>query len=369
MIRPLAATALVLALLGAPVGAAGPASVPEAPAAVLAEAAAALAAAEDAPDRVAALTEAVTAYERGLAALRTAVIGSVELERDLILELQIRRDEIARLAAVLQSMSRTPRPAQGLHPQGPLAAARAAAMLAHITPALQREAEAVETRLAAVSDTRAERDRGIAALEAGLAELAAARATMLAALDGRQRPDPAATSAIDAALLRDSDTLTALAAALAGARAPDAPAVADLTLRWPVSGTVLRGFRERDAAGVRRPGLVLLAAPQALVTAPAAATVRYAGPFLDYGYVVVLEPRAGILVVLAGLATLEVGTGAVVAEGALLGLLGGQAPDAQEYLMLSGAGIDSPGGQTLYMEVLQGQGSIDPAPLLAGTDG
>jgi septal ring factor EnvC (AmiA/AmiB activator) len=366
----IAAGALALALLAAPAGAAGPASLPEDPEAALAAAAEALEAATEAPDRVAALADAVAAYERGLAGLRAAVLGSVEHERDLILELQIRRDEIARLAAVLQGMSRTARPAQRLHPQGPLAAARAEAMLRQITPALQAEAATIKVRLAAITATRAERDRGIAALETGLEDLADAREALIGSLEDRAGPEPVAVSARDAALLRDSDTLTMLATALAGppGQAPQSEPL-PTRLRWPVTGTVLRGFREPDAAGVRRPGLVLLAAPLALVTAPAAAQVRYAGPFLDYGYVVVLEPRAGLLVVLAGLSRLEVATGDRVDDGALLGLLGGEPPDAQEYLMQPAGGIDATPGQTLYMEVLQGQGSIDPAPLLAGKDG
>lgn len=371
MIRPVAATAtaLALALLGAPAGAAGPAPVAEAPAAALSRASEALAAAAEAPDRVAALTAAVADYERGLAAVRAAVVDSAAHERDLLLELQIRRDEMARLASVLQSVGRASYAARDLHPQGPLAAARAAAMLSRITPGLRAEAAAIDARLAEIAAARAERDRGIAALEAGLADLAGGRAALLAALDARARPDPTAASATDAALLRGSETLSALAAALARDADDVTREPAPRALAWPVSGTVLRGYREPDAAGVRHPGLVLLAPPQALVTAPVAAIVRYAGPFLDYGYVVVLEPRDGTLIVLAGLARLEVATGAAVAEGALLGLMGGAGLGAQEYVMLAEAGIDAGTGQTLYMEVRQGQGSIDPAPLLAGTDG
>lgn len=366
----LAAGALALALLAAPAGAAGPATEAGFPDAGLVAAEAALAAADGAPDRVAALTDAVTAFERGLANLREAVVGSVEHERDLVLELHIRRDEIARLSAVLQGMDDGQAPAPRLHPQGPLAAARAQAMLDRITPALRAEAATIEARLAAIAAARAERDRGIAALEAGLEDLVAARGSLIAALVDDAQPQPIAVSAREAALLRDSDTLSALAAALAGASALPASAnAAPPRLRWPVTGTVLRGFREPDAAGVRRPGLVLLAAPLAVVTAPAAGPVRYAGPFLDYGYVVALEPQPGLVVVLAGLSRLEVATGDRVAEGALLGLLGGEPPDAQEYLMQPAGGIDATPGQTLYMEVLQGQGSIDPAPLLAGTDG
>ncbi|MBA3326511.1 MAG: peptidoglycan DD-metalloendopeptidase family protein, partial [Rhodobacteraceae bacterium] len=131
---------------------------------------------------------------------------------------------------------------------------------------------------------------------------------------------------------------------------------------WPVTGRVLRGFGEADAAGVRRPGLVMQAAPLALVIAPADGRVRYAGPFLDYGYVVVLEPRADVLVVLAGLATLEVRSGAEVRAGELLGLMGGRQLDAQEYLMLGDAGTGGTPAETLYIELRQGQDPVDPSP-------
>ena len=60
---------------------------------------------------------------------------------------------------------------------------------------------------------------------------------------------------------------------------------------------------------MRRPGVVLRAPPLSLVRAPADATVRYAGPFLEYGYVVVLEPGPETMVVLAGLAQLQARTG------------------------------------------------------------
>jgi septal ring factor EnvC (AmiA/AmiB activator) len=57
-------------------------------------------------------------------------------------------------------------------------------------------------------------------------------------------------------------------------------------------GTILRQFNEADAAGVARPGVVLATHPNALVTTPWPASVRYAGPLLDYGNVIILEPEA-----------------------------------------------------------------------------
>ncbi len=136
-----------------------------------------------------------------------------------------------------------------------------------------------------------------------------------------------------------------------------------------MTGRPLRGFGEPDAAGVRRPGLLVEAAPLALVTAPAAADVRYAGPFLDYGYVVVLQPRADVLLVLAGLATLETRTGARVGSGELLGLLGGRPLDAQEYLMLGQAQTGETPAETLYIELRHGQGPVDPTTWFADRNG
>jgi septal ring factor EnvC (AmiA/AmiB activator) len=61
---------------------------------------------------------------------------------------------------------------------------------------------------------------------------------------------------------------------------------------------------EADAAGVRRPGLTLATGPRALVTTPWPATIRYVGPLLNYGNVMILEPGEGYLLVLAGMHTL-----------------------------------------------------------------
>jgi septal ring factor EnvC (AmiA/AmiB activator) len=131
---------------------------------------------------------------------------------------------------------------------------------------------------------------------------------------------------------------------------------------------VLRGFDEPDAAGVRRPGVLMAAPPLSLVRAPEDATVRYAGPFLDYGYVAVLEPAPGILVVLAGLAQLRVSSGDEVRRGEMLGLLGGRALALEEYVMLT-EGTDSGAAGTLYIEIRHGSRPVDPAPWFAGENG
>jgi murein hydrolase activator len=319
--------------------------------------------------RVLALSEAISAYEGALAALRATVFGAEERERSLTLDLLERRAEIVRLVVALETLSRRPRPAQALHPQGPLAAARAATMLARTAPALQEKAQVLADQLAEIEAARALRAQAMADIDAGLDELGAARDALAAALDGRAGA-LVANPSIPAGLLRDAETLSDLSDRIARLGGGEAPAAtAQMRLRWPVAGRVLRNFRAPDAAGVRRPGLLVEAAPLSLVTAPADARVRYAGPFLDYGYVVVLEPRRDVLIVLAGLATIETTTGSALRAGAPLGLLGGRALDAQEYLMLGRAQESETPTETLYIEIRHGRGPVDPAPWFATPNG
>jgi hypothetical protein len=95
------------------------------------------------------------------------------------------------------------------------------------------------------------------------------------------------------------------------------------------------GSDEADAAGVARPGVVLATRPNALVTTPWPASVRYAGPLLDYGNVIILEPESDYLLIVAGLATLFVQAGDLLTGDAPLGLMPGPTATGEE-LILSG---------------------------------
>lgn len=87
-----------------------------------------------------ALATAIDAYQEALAALRAGVRDATGEEQALTVALEARREEVSRLLAALEMMSRTPPPAQGLHPDGPIGAARAGAMMSELTPALADEA-------------------------------------------------------------------------------------------------------------------------------------------------------------------------------------------------------------------------------------
>ena len=103
-----------------------PASAARAAAQAIEDASAQLADAQDARDRVAALTETTRAFEAGLAAMRDGMRRVSAREAALSAELIAREDEIARLIGTLQVMGQTGSPTSFLHPAGPMGTARSA---------------------------------------------------------------------------------------------------------------------------------------------------------------------------------------------------------------------------------------------------
>jgi septal ring factor EnvC (AmiA/AmiB activator) len=335
-------------------------------------AAQALEAAQGASDRVAALTRTVQAYEEGLAALRAGLRQAVQRERALTLAFEAKREEVARLLGVLSSIGRSPPQLLLLHPSGPLGTARSGMILAEITPALQAEAEALRVELEELTLMRALQESAAQTLAEGLDGAQRARTALSQAvadrtdLPRRFAADPEAMQA----LADSAGTLDAFARLLGADPAAGPPSGATFEtlkgeLALPADGVVLRRFGEADAAGVARPGLILATAAAALVTAPAAATLRYVGPMPGYGNVMILEPAEGILVVLAGLGEVYGAAGEVVPAGAPLGLMGGATPEAGEFLALPQDGAGALRTETLYIEVRRGETPEDPADWFA----
>jgi septal ring factor EnvC (AmiA/AmiB activator) len=369
--RTVTCAALLALLLAGPATARTTQEVARAAAEQLERAAASLAEAKGASDRVAALTATIRAYEEGLAALRDGLRQVALRQRAIEADLDAREAEIGRLLAALQGMERAASPLLLLHPSGPLGTARAAMVLAEVTPALEREAEVLRSDLAILSELRALEEQAAASLERGLAGIREARAALSDAIADRT-PLPAPISRDGgrmAALLDRAETLQAFAEGLGalpeGAFQMAPGATLDLPLPWPVTGTLLRGWQEEDAAGIARPGLVIATAPGALVAAPSPGTVRYAGPLLDYGNVIILEPRPGTLLVFAGLGEVYTRPGEIVTALHPLGLMRGAQPEpgASPRDAVAGGGALRP--ETLYVEVREAGRPIDPATWFA----
>lgn len=327
---------------------------------------AALQEADAARDRVAALTATIRAYEGGLAALRDSLRDVQVRERQLTLRFESESGQVQQLLGVLAQVDTDPGPLLLLHPEGPLGMARSGMILAEVAPALQAEVERMRAELAELRDLRAFRAASADTLTQGLFAAQAARTALSQAISDRTdlprrfEDDPARLDELRASV----ETLGAFAAGLSpDVEAPEGFESLKGRLPLPLRGRLIRAAGEADAAGVRHPGLSLAARPRALVTAPAAGTIRYRGPMLDYGNVMILEPGAGFLLILAGLDEVYGEIGEVVPEGGPLGLMGGAEP-GPEFLTTTaqGAAQDT---ETLYVELRRGTEPEDPAPWFA----
>ncbi|NCO86094.1 MAG: peptidoglycan DD-metalloendopeptidase family protein [Rhodobacterales bacterium] len=324
-------------------------------------------------DRIAALTETVRAYEDGLVTMRDGLRRAAIRQRAIEAELAARSDEVARLLGVLQTMGRAPAPLLLLHPSGPAGTARAGMILSEVTPALQGQVAELRLALEEIAQLQQLQDSAAQTLQQGLDGAQAARAALAAAISDRtDLPRRYAEDAVATALLiASTETLGAFASGLTDTVGEElATVVTDArgrqgTLALPVQGQVLRRFGEADAAGIVRPGLVIAARPRALVVAPVAATLRYRGPLLDYGNVVILEPAADVLMVFAGLAEVFGEAGQVLPEGTPIGLMGGNVPDVDAILTETAQGTGAARSETLYLEVRDGDAPVDPATWFA----
>ncbi|WP_273691092.1 murein hydrolase activator EnvC family protein [Ketogulonicigenium vulgare] len=365
---------LLLAALAAPVAAQqNTTDVARAAAEALEAASTRLHNAQTAEDRIAALSETLHAYEDGLNALREGLRRVAVRKTTLMTSFNARAGEIGDLLATMQTMERTPTQLHMLHPTGVVGTLRAGMLMGEIAPALDAEAADLRAQLQELNDLELLQNSAATTLEQGLAGAQSAREELASAMSNRadlpQRftEDPIAMSL----LLTSSETLAAFASGLS--QTIDTELVEMDTEAWnrmgrldlPVTGDILRRFNEQDAAGVRRPGLVIATRPNALVTTPIAATVRFVGPLLDMGVVVILEPAPNVLFIMTGLEQGFGAVGQIIPEGTPVGLMGGSSPDGDALLMQANSGSAQNLSETLYLEVREGQSAVDPAAWFA----
>ncbi len=362
----------LVALLSWPIGASAQSDAADQARRAMAEleaASAQLDAADSARDRVKALTQTIQAFEVGLGAMREGLRKAAINEAQLSKKLQARDGEVAQLLGVLQSIGGNPSPTLFLHPDGPLGTARAGMLLAELTPVLNTRADALRQDLEDVQTLRTLQTDAAKRLQQGLTEVQRARTDLNQAMANRTdlptrfTEDPVRT----AILISTSETLSGFASGLSEMTSDEIDP-APLTLEGqagdlplPVQGLILRRANETDAAGVTRPGIILATRPRAIVISPTAATIRYKGPLLDLGNVIILEPRANTLFVLAGLDVVYGEAGQVISAGTPIGLMGGPLADNGEVLSPNGDGAGVERSETLYIEVRENNVPQDPS--------
>jgi murein DD-endopeptidase MepM/ murein hydrolase activator NlpD len=151
----------------------------------------------------------------------------------------------------------------------------------------------------------------------------------------------------------------ALAAALMFAGAAPAFGMTDggvgLSLAWPASGTVTRGFGYDPTTGEFHPGIDIgsLLSPDVRAAGPGVVeAVGYASGFEGYGNIVLVDLGSGIEALYAHLASVRVAAGDAVWSGELLGEAGctGWCTGTHLHFELRSYGI-----------------AFDPSPLLPAT--
>lgn len=192
---------------------------------------------------------------------------------------------------------------------------------------LQAEAEAERKRIeAAQAEIEAERQQALAEAEEAEQRVAALRrAEQLEAARPRLEPDKPFSQLVK-------------------------------SLARPVGGRTITAFGRDDGLGAISNGETVEARAGAIVTAPAQATVLYAGPFRAYGQLLILDVGDGYHVVLAGMSSLDVSTGQTMVAGEPVGVMG-----AIKLASVSAAAIqnDNP---TLYIEFRKNGKPVDPSP-------
>lgn len=338
----------------------------------LRQAAQKLSTADNAADRVTALTDTIGIYESGLTAMREGLRAVVIQERAMRNEFDSRRDQISRLLGILQTLERATTPLLLIHPTGPVGTARSGMMLSEITPALQTQAEELRANLEELQSIELLQKIAEDDLLIGLDGLSKARVALSQAIANRvDLPKRFATDPVKLQILAEtSATLDLFADSLeelqtntiiedAGIRTANFEnALGNLTL--PVHSNILRKFNEKDATGLARPGIVLATEPLSLVTAPWPATVRFSGSFLDYGNVIILEPDPDYLIIITGLGQNYVSVGDIVNKDDPLGIIGGNALELDDLMLEVSQNGTTLAQETLYLEIRKNKVPVDP---------
>lgn len=323
-------------------------------------------------DQVKSLTDMIRAYEMGLSALRDGLRRAGIREQEIRTEFDARRDKLGRVLGVMTSMQRSPETMLLLHPAGPESSARAGMILSSVAPGLEAEATAMQKNLEEIRTVRTIQLNAANTLAQGLGQVQEARRLLASAVTDRsnlpvrygEEPEELRT------LVQAADTLDSFASGISSMETDVGAPMADFegaqgSLPLPALGTVLRRYNEPDASGVARPGMVIATGPAALVTTPWPATIRYRGPLLDYGNVMIIEPARGYLMIFAGLSQVFGETGDVLTTGEPLGLMGGTEAPAQEFgaefVANAAAGTGAAQSETLYVELRKGKETLDPA--------
>ncbi|HYH36836.1 MAG TPA: peptidoglycan DD-metalloendopeptidase family protein [Azospirillum sp.] len=325
----------------------------------------------DLRNRLVGLAEQARAQETELSELERTLAALEDEERAQAAKLDAERQNIARLLAALQRLSRVPPEVVMATPEGPVDTLRSALLLRDTVPALRERADALAAALQRLADVRerlegqrartlsaranlTNREGEIAALVARrealsrqtdeerqaiaqhmarLASQAGDLRQLMERVEQERRATIETVARLEAGRLeaerraaeqklaeqKEADR-KAKAEVVAVQRAPDLP-ILNGGLRLPAGGTVTARYGEQDRFGGTSRGVTISARAGTPVLAPYAGSVMFAGPFRGYGQILIVEHSNGYHSLIAGLGRIDTSVGKHVSTGEPVGLM------------------------------------------------
>lgn len=319
-------------------------------------------------------------------------------------QLDRRRGQLVVSLAAMQRLSRQPPALVFLRPEDSLTTIRSAALLSTIVPALRERADAIREDLTLLKELRSELEAERIRLKAALAGLEAQQQEMdqLVAARRHEREQLGTEAREEARRLaeyaRQAKSLESLIAKLeaeyaerremashasrtltkrpeSGAPVDAAPKLRPQTpaaepppgrtfasvqghLPMPARGRVVRTFGQPDDIGNKSKGIVIEARANAQVIAPHDGRIAFAGPFRDYGQILIISHGQGYHTLLAGMSRISAVVGQWVLAGEPVGVMGA-----------SGGSGSSKSRARLYVELRSNGKPVNPLLWLASGDG
>lgn len=329
--------------------------------------------AEQAARRAAALAARIQQAEADMEAARARIAIIARLQRAQAARLAQSQEPVVRLTAALQMMARRP-VALALAQPGSIAdAVHMRAVLGQVLPVIEQRTAGLRGELARSRALRAtaqqaadaldqaqadrkQRQDALAALEAqkrvaardygANAELESERALALGEkardiVDLMDRLEEAGDlrdrlAALSGPLMRPARPGNAAAPAPDRARSDAGPP----PYRLPVLGQLVTGMGEVNDGGVRSRGLTLVTRPGAQAIAPTAGKIAFAGPYRDYGQILIIDHGQGWTTLITGLHRVTAQVGDSVRQGDPVGVTGAERPNITVELRRNGRPVD-----------------------------
>ncbi|WP_218647508.1 murein hydrolase activator EnvC family protein [Sphingobium lactosutens] len=329
--------------------------------------------AEQARRRAAAVAARIQQAEADIQAAQARIAIINRMQRAQAARLAVKQEPVVRLTAALQMMARRPLALALVQPGSIADAVHMRAMLGQILPVIQQRTAGLRAELEQSRKLRATAQQAADALTQAQTDRKQQQ-TALATLEARKRVaarDYRANAGLEGeralALgerardivdlmdrLEEAGDLRERLAALSGplprparpdqatAPAPERESAANgpPPYRLPVIGQLVTGMGEVNDSGVRSRGLTLVTQPGAQAIAPTAGRVAFAGPYRDYGQILIIDHGQGWTTLITGLHRVTAQVGDYVRQGDPVGITGAERPNITVELRRNGRPVD-----------------------------